>query len=100
MPGSVLRVLNKTQREELLLLPHFTDEETEVCREECPLPIPGTYSKSKHKSLMCGHRTPTLGPWGILASERERPRLSANGTSPLQHRKVGTEPVPWLRAPR
>lgn len=30
---SVLRVLSKTQREELLLLPHFTDEETEVCGE-------------------------------------------------------------------
>lgn len=34
MPGSVLRVPNKAQRkEELLLLLHFTDEETEVCGE-------------------------------------------------------------------
>lgn len=34
VPGSVLRVMNKAQREEeLLLLPHFTDEETEVCGE-------------------------------------------------------------------
>lgn len=79
MPGSVLRVLNKAQRkEELLLLPHFTDEETEVCGEvQFPPHSRDIHKKKKeHKSLMCGFGTHTLGPWGILASESQGEDLS------------------------
>lgn len=75
MPGSVLRVLDKTQEgKSSYYSPTLQMKKLRCVEEYSSLPIPGTYSKNK--SSMCDCGTHTHGPWGILASESRGEALS------------------------